>query len=119
MDYYELTLKVPKPTRQWLRFRIRTLLIAMFVVALILLAWRNHHESKQARLWRALHDAQAGRDRALIEWRRANASTHLQGRNGANKEALARSRYFLWRDMVELRLQQLADNGIKEAPPSN
>jgi hypothetical protein len=90
----------------------------MFVVALILVAWRIHYESKGERLVRVLRNAQASRDQALMEWQRASALTG-NGTIAATEEQAARRNYFLWRGVIERTLTQIAESEGAPAPPPN
>jgi hypothetical protein len=51
MDYYRLTIPIPKQPWRWIRFRIITILLLMTIVA-IALAWRQDHERLAAELYR-------------------------------------------------------------------
>jgi hypothetical protein len=51
MDYYRLTIPIPKQPWQWLRFRISTVLLLVAIIA-ILLSWRRDHLEQQAEIHR-------------------------------------------------------------------
>ena len=39
MEFIELTIRVPKPSRRWLQFRLRTLMLVILMVALVAAWW--------------------------------------------------------------------------------
>jgi hypothetical protein len=51
MDYYRLSIPIPKRPWQWLRFRISTVLLLIAIIA-ILLSWRRDHLEQQAEIHR-------------------------------------------------------------------
>jgi hypothetical protein len=51
MDYYRLTIPIPKQPWQWLRFRISTILLLVAILA-IFLAWRRDHQQLTAEIYR-------------------------------------------------------------------
>jgi hypothetical protein len=50
MDYYRLTIPMPKQPWRWLRFRITTVLLLIAIIA-ILLSWRRDHQQQQAEIY--------------------------------------------------------------------
>ena len=50
MDYYRLTIPIPKQPWRWLRFRITTVLLSTAIVCL-LLAWRRDHQQLAEQLY--------------------------------------------------------------------
>jgi hypothetical protein len=50
MEYYRLTIPIPKRPWQWIRFRISTVLLLVVILALIL-AWRRDHQQLAEKLY--------------------------------------------------------------------
>src|SRR5262245_48339808 len=50
MEYYRLTIPIPKQPWRWLRFRITTVLLLTAIICL-LLAWRSDHRRLAAELY--------------------------------------------------------------------
>jgi len=51
MDYYRLTIPIPKQPWLWLRFRISTILLLITILAIVL-AWRRDHRRMEAEIYR-------------------------------------------------------------------
>src|SRR5262245_6382420 len=51
MEYWRVTIPIPKQPWLWMRFRITTVLLATAIVCL-LLAWRRDHQKLSAELYR-------------------------------------------------------------------
>jgi hypothetical protein len=58
MDYYRLTIPIPKQPWQWVRFRITTILLLVAILAMAL-AWHRDHQQLSAQLYR-LQNPDAG-----------------------------------------------------------
>ena len=56
MDYYRLTIPIPKQPWLWLRFRITTILLLIAIVAIVL-AWRRDHRQMAAEIYRLSYPA--------------------------------------------------------------
>jgi hypothetical protein len=50
MDYYRLTIPIPKQPWRWIRFRISTILLLVAIVAMAL-AWHRDHQNLTAQLY--------------------------------------------------------------------
>jgi hypothetical protein len=106
MEYLQLTLKIPIPSRNWFRFRINTLLLLMLIAAIIFSGWRLYHNGRHARLMHSLRESQSARDAALAEWKIIYGASK-QGEAPNASEASARARYFERRAMVDANLERL------------
>ena len=107
MDYYELTIKIPRLRRSWFRYRLRTLLLLMLLVAIAATIWNVRTASAPQRLMRRLEQSKVHRGAALQQWRRA-ARTFKLGGDAAKDEAEARAKYFTHRNEIEGLLRQIA-----------
>ncbi len=113
MEYFEFTVRIPKripkPTRAWFQFRIRTLLIVMLVVGFGLVGWRTmypHPATFEGKL--------RARDVALQHWREVHEDL-ARGIASKKDEEAARSRYFVCKDTIDRALQEMAERqGITE-----
>ncbi len=111
MDYFEVRLRIPKPRWNWLRYRVSALLLLMLLVAFICAVWRLHtRQPSRQQLLQELRTAQAARDHALFNWRRAAADLRWNGNSKAELEAAARIVYFQRRAQVEQALTLIVEN---------
>ena len=94
MEYTELKIKIPKPTRTWFRFSIRTLLVLTLLVAIGVVCWRAYSE------WQVTNSVRA-RDAALWNWRQVHSAHQQGGSATAAAEVRARELYFERRAAVK------------------
>ena len=106
MEFVEISinLKIPKLGFKQVRYRVRTLLFLMIVVAIGALLWRRHHQAHYQQLWNKLEVAKEARDAALNDWRQ----TVAVGRNANHgAEKTARREYFLRRASVDEAVRRI------------
>src|SRR6185295_2881734 len=72
MEFVQLTINVPVPSRRWFRFSVKSLLFLMLFVALVCLGWRVYRSAQHARLIKQLKEAKHARDTALQNWKLAS-----------------------------------------------
>jgi hypothetical protein len=107
VDYYELRIKIPRPRLSWLRYRVRTLLMLMLLVACAATCWHLRIASHHRQILQNLGQAKANRDAALQRWKRVLASPQPTAVKNA-EEMTTRAAYFQHRAEIADLLQQLA-----------
>jgi len=111
MEYYEVTFKLPRPNRSWFRYRLRSLLTLMLLVAVAVTLWRLYATSNRYELLQKLEQSKAARDEALQTWKRVAAAGRQGDDDGKLTEAKARADYFRHRADVKALFKTIQDNG--------
>ena len=83
MEYYRLTIPIPKQPWRWLRFRITTVLLSTAIVCL-LLAWRRDHRQLAEQLYQMQHPGP--------NWETAQATGPPNSPNGGDQRTAWASR---------------------------
>jgi hypothetical protein len=105
VEYYELTIKIPRPRLAWFRYRVRTLLLLMLLIAAGATTWHLRAGGMHQRLTRKLEQAKIERDVALQQWKRARAAVTT---SGDVAESEARAKYFEQRTKITELLVQIS-----------
>src|SRR4051812_28564105 len=98
----------------WFRFRVRSVLVLMLLVASVCLGWRVYRNAWYTQLLREVQAARGARDSALQDWKLAG-NHRTRGIEAFNKYAACRGQYFASRDALETSLQRLTSH---EARPT-
>jgi len=88
------------------RFRLRTLLLAMLILGVSPWLVLRYLERREDQMWNALQTAKSQRDMTLVHWRRIYDRLQAGEANDA-QESDARSRYFEARAQTELAVKRV------------
>jgi hypothetical protein len=108
MEFIELIVRLPVPSRHWFRFSVKSLLLLTLFVAVICAAWQAHRSSEPRRLLQQIENLKTAQDNAIGNWKLASANLKSGGIANRREEAVSRAQYFESRKALENARQQLA-----------
>ena len=93
MEFIELTIRIPVPSRGWFRFSVKSLLLLMLFVAVMCLACNAYRNRLHALVRQQIENTRIARDNALEDWKLASANLRSGGIARRREEAAFRAQY--------------------------